>query len=386
MTLRMEQVAAQLPSFLENYRRRLADTAAGLELAERALAGWAEDRAAGDAAIQAAMQHSPEPYALSFGERPDAGFGAPAPGPVVVVAADGSSIEPDRWAAASCYVINAGFVVLPYGLDQDPEAGSIPEVGPPVVAHDGRDDSGAEERTLRGWGVNLRRDARELEVGARYACDRVPAGPVVLLLDGTLFPWDLDSRQVSEPTREEVRARTQAALDSLAQCGANLSMGAYISGSRSADVVTSLRALSGGGGTAWPLGDAQLFARLLGDGERSAIFRASSQRTRRVESMFSPSHQVCFFYLRAGDDLARVELPHWVAEEAERVDRLQATLVDQCRRCDGYPRALQEAHEQAVISAGDRLQFSSLLDRLSRDVGLRAPGNGKSMSKRRRAL
>jgi NurA-like 5'-3' nuclease len=60
--------------------------------------------------------------------------------------------------------------------------------------------------------------------------------------------------------------------------------------------------------------------------------------------------------------------------------------VDQCRRCDGYPRALQEAHEQAVISGNDRLQFGRLLEMEVGRHGLRSLSNSKQVSKRRRGL
>jgi NurA-like 5'-3' nuclease len=150
-------------------------------------------------------------------------------------------------------------------------------------------------------------------------------------------------------------------------------------------VVNSLRALAGDDGRAWPASDGQLLARRLGDGERTAVFRAASERVRNVESLFANRHEVCFFYLRVGDDVARVELPRWAATP-ERVARLHATLVDQCRRCDGYPRALQEAHEQAVISMGDRELFDRMLEAEALRQGMRTPANSKQMSKRRRGL
>ena len=247
------------------------------------------------------------------------------------------------------------------------------------------EDAG-DEAVAYGWGVNLLRDARELGAGALHAIERTGMGPVTLLLDGTLFPWDLDSRQVSERVRKEASTRTQQALDDLAAAGPGLSIGAYVSGSRSSEVVTSLRAIpSTGPLPMWPATDGQLFARILGEGERGAIFRARSERSERVEAMFERTHEVCFFYLRMGGDLARVELPHW-ATTPEQVDRLHAAIVDQCARCDGYPRVLQEAHEAAVISGGDRLQFSLLLENEAARQGVRGAESGKQQSKRRRAV
>jgi hypothetical protein len=388
MTLRLDQVAAQLPEFIERYREGLAAMEDGLRAAATAIEAWSADPAAGDRAIREVMAGSSEPYALSFppsGERPGEVFDPPPFSPVTVVAADGSSIEPDRFAAVQCYVVNTGFIVLPYGLPQDPEIGSQPEVGPRAPG-DGGEDDGSEDQPLRGWGVNLRRDVAELETGARFAVERAAEGPTVLLMDGTFFPWDLDSPRVAEPVRRELGDRTRAALDAMAGARPSLATGAYVSGSRSADLVTSLRALGGRPGLAWPGGDALLCARRLGHGQRTALFRASSERVRNVERSFSERHQVCFFYLRFEDDIARVELPRWVAEDAARVRLLHATLFDQCQRCGGYPRALQEAHEQAVISTGDRLQFARLLEGEALRHGLRTPANSKSMSKRRRAL
>jgi hypothetical protein len=133
-----------------------------------------------------------------------------------------------------------------------------------------------------------------------------------------------------------------------------------------------------------PRADAPIFRRLLADGERSALFRSQSRRGERVEKLLS-THAVGFFYLRAGDDIARVELPLWAASQPQ-LDRLHATLVDQCLRCGGYPRALQEAHEQAVISGADRQAFARLLEREASAQGAFAPSTGKSASKRRRAV
>ena len=386
MTLQIEDVARQLPALVERYRVGLAAFEAGLIAAEAAMGTWAADLGKADAAIRAAMMQDPRPYALSFGEAPGLARPTPAFAPVTVVAADGSSIEPDRFAPVQCFVLNIGVAVLPYRLPGDPVLERTAVVGPQATFDDEGEDRGAERASGLGWGVNLQRDARELSRGADLAAERSGLGPTVLLVDGTLLPWDLDSRQVSEPVRRDAQRRTQDALDLLHTRGPAMSIGAYVSGSRSSDVVTSLAALDGRPhGGLWPPADAMLFARLLADGERSALFRAQSERVERVEKLFSPAHQICFFYLRAGSDIARVELPHWATCTAQ-VDRLQATIVDQCRRNQGYPRALQEAHEQAVISTGDRLQFSRLLDTEAARQGLYGAPGSKAMSKRRRAV
>jgi len=383
MTLRMEAVAGQLAPVITAYREGLASMEAGIQEARAALGQWAADAGVGDMAIRAAMADSARPYALSFGEPPGLSLPAPPFSPATVVAADGSSIEPDRFGPVQCFVVNIGVAVLPYGVTGDAVLESKPMVGPQASFSDEGEDRGRDETAPSGWGVSLQRDARELFTGATLAQERTAHGPVVLLVDGTLLPWDLDSPQVAPAVRQQAESITREALALIQNCGQPLSVGAYISGSRSSDVVVSLGALHQGGAGHWPPCDAVLFARLLAEGHRSAIFRSCSQRLVRIEERLK--QEVCFFYLRIGDDLARVELPGWAASPAQ-VGRLHATIVDQCSRAGGYPRALQEAHEQAVISGADRLQFSRLLENESARHGLRAMAGGKQMSKRRRAV
>jgi NurA-like 5'-3' nuclease len=104
-----------------------------------------------------------------------------------------------------------------------------------------------------------------------------------------------------------------------------------------------------------------------------------------VEQLFTAEDEVAFFYLRVEDDIARVELPRWAAAP-RRVHLLHATLADQCHRCGGYPRALQEAHEQAVISGTDRDVFEALLEKEAARAGVHGQVAGKAASKRRRML
>ncbi|MBI2766294.1 MAG: DNA double-strand break repair nuclease NurA [Chloroflexi bacterium] len=385
MTLRIEQLTGKLPDLISRYAAGLGAMDAGLQAAGEALNDWAGDPALGNQRVEDAMQHVPRPYALATDEACQCVFTAPPFTPLTVVSADGSSIEPDRFAPVQCYVINIGRVALPYRMSCNALLDSHAELGPEHEPPGDDDDRGGD--TLgRGWGVNLLRDIAELEAGGHLARERLADGNVVLMLDGTLLPWDLDSRQVDESVRKAVLARTRDILDLLSLSGDGLSVCAYVSGSRASDVVTSLRALSPAKGIAWPASDGQLFAGLLGDGQRSALFRAGSQRAGRVETLNElAAHEVWFFYLRAGGDIARVEVPGW-ASSAARIGRLHATLIDQCARCNGYPRALQEAHEQAVISGADRQQFSRLLEAEAARQGLYGAANGKQESKRRRAV
>ena len=171
----------------------------GIERAGEAMDAWSEDEVGGDARIEAAMKETSRPYALSFGERPGATFEAEGFDAAIVVAADGSSIDPDRYAAMGCYVINTGYVAFPYRLESRPLMGAAAYVGP--------EDS--DEPDVSAGGVNLLRDVRELECGVDLAVAQSNNGPVVLLLDGNLLPWDLDSPRIDQDIRANLGLRTQ---------------------------------------------------------------------------------------------------------------------------------------------------------------------------------
>ena len=63
--------------------------------------------------------------------------------------------------------------------------------------------------------------------------------------------------------------------------------------------------------------------------------------------------------MRTERELARVESPQW---SVGGIDLLQTLLWDQIQLGDGYPIALAEAHEAAVVRQQDRMMFQSLLE------------------------
>jgi hypothetical protein len=65
-------------------------------------------------------------------------------------------------------------------------------------------------------------------------------------------------------------------------------------------------------------------------------------------------HRVYFFLLRTTQELARVEVPEWVASNPRHLALVHAVLVDQCTKGFGYPAVLARADDRAVISLSDR--------------------------------
>ena len=82
---------------------------------------------------------------------------------------------------------------------------------------------------------------------------------------------------------------------------------------------------------------------LRNPGDRSAIFGVYS----RTALGFRPELRLHFFYLNVGapdrPHLARVEIPAWVAQDAEKVALIQAALLDQAQMMGSKPYPVSAA-------------------------------------------
>ena len=82
---------------------------------------------------------------------------------------------------------------------------------------------------------------------------------------------------------------------------------------------------------------------LLAPGERSAVFRFQA----RSEQTYTGVLSLHFFYLNVGSEghpwPVRVEIPRWVADDAQKLGQLHAALVEQCRIMGSRPLSLPTA-------------------------------------------
>jgi NurA-like 5'-3' nuclease len=125
--------------------------------------------------------------------------------------------------------------------------------------------------------------------------------------------------------------------------------------------------------------DRELFSNILSRGERSAVFISPSKIQKRYGG-----HRVYFFYLKVDDEVARVEIPQWVATDENLLNLAHALVLDQCQRGQGYPVALSEAHEKAVVTGVDREEFWQLVESFLIEERLPSLSSAKSQSKRTR--
>jgi hypothetical protein len=325
----------------------------------------------------------------------------PCPSEFTVLATDGSHIDVDRHSSVRCYLINIGSVILQYGENPDALLSSAPALffGDDLVL---TDPVGREE-LIEGALLGVKRSVEECQALAKIAHELPGERPALALIDGSLILWGLAGRDFEEAkryVREELLDRGYLeALDRMKRCSQNkiLALASYISFPRSTDVVNALRVArcpydtancdfycSGGRerecDAVAGIQDRDLFRTLLGYGERSPIFVSGSRFMQRHYG----EHQIHFFYIKLDEEVARVEIPKWVAENKELVGVVHALVLDQCRRGHGYPVALMEAHEKAVVTGADREQFWGLVELCLAEDRLGMRTSGKRMSKRLR--
>ena len=66
--------------------------------------------------------------------------------------------------------------------------------------------------------------------------------------------------------------------------------------------------------------------------------------------------------MHVGNEISRVEVPEWVHSNKYLLDLTHAAIVNQCEKGRGYPVALMEAHEQAVVTNHDREEFRKIIE------------------------
>jgi hypothetical protein len=95
---------------------------------------------------------------------------------------------------------------------------------------------------------------------------------------------------------------------------------------------------------------------------------------------------IYFCYLNVGTEIARVEFPAWVAEDQALLDQSLGILLAQVYKGYGYPVAIAESHNQAVVRSSDRARFFALLEREMIKAGLPNVGVSYKESNKRGSI
>lgn len=378
--LNLSELRAQIDAFeahhAETYDRRQRQCETAVEALHALSPRW-------QSVHDAVERAQPRRLVARMQERPDATHAAPErPPEVTVVATDGSQIYPDRHIEPTYFLLNISRVAFQYGTTEPPLLTSTPDLR-------FREDLSAHFDAMLGTMtpemVSALRDEQELRHLLQTAREaRVSGRPLVALADGTLIRWMI--RGMHNRTVEE---RLIATYGRLLQGFADdrLPLASYISMPGNTEVVHLLQFdrdeldAPESDDTLTGLLDRTLFDAVLDVGERSAIFRSPS----RIQSAYAAHSQICYTYLKVpapgGSEIARLEMPAWVANEAALLDRLHSVILDECQKGNGYPIALSEAHEHAVIRGPEREAFVRLMERRLRRSGRSTTGSRKQRSK-----
>ena len=321
------------------------------------------------------------------------------------VSVDGSHIDVDRHLPLRCHLINLGGCIITYGHNFGCRLFSEP-----ALALDDDDlylrppDGASGETLIAGPLLAALRTVREVERLADAVESLPDDRPVLALLDGTLAFWDLQRgqypRHVADTLIKDRLSHALARLRDASQDGRPVAVAAYTSRPRTTEVAGAVRLMLCNQGdadcnrlctarhsqlevcAAAGFDDRDLFEVLLEPGHRSPLYRSSHLAARFALGLATGQEWSHFYYLNGGAEIARVEVPDWLADDPELLALGHAMLVKQCQLGLGYPVAISEAHEQAVITGHDREEFRRMILMLLEQRGLPSPESAKSFSKR----
>lgn len=328
------------------------------------------------------------------------------PGDFCVAAVDGSHIDVDRNIPARCFLINIGVSVLTYGSNSDAQLSNQPRLyarDDELVIRNKSD--GHRQQNIEGAVLGAVRTVEEIAALARVAEELPPDVPTLALVDGTLLMLGLVGQGYDDFVRRElIDEGFVQALDDFRRLAEErpMAVASYISLPRSAEVVNGLRLAvcpyeiadcDRYCGRTTPgdrpcdtevggLMDREVWAEVLQPGERSCVFTNSSA----LVANHYREHGLSFFYVHAGEEIGRVEVPDWVAGDEVLLGLAHSLVLDQCRRGPGYPVALMEAHEQAVVTGADRRHFVEMVEDALAGQRMPVYSSEKNRSKRLRWL
>jgi hypothetical protein len=319
-----------------------------------------------------------------------------------LIATDGSQIDVERHGMAACYVINVGRVFLRYGARPAARLSSRP-----ALYYRDEDlylSDGVRRVAVEGNYLSAKRDVEEGVALADLADEFLNEDlPCAALQDGTLVRWTLAGAE--KFVQERFLRPYLAYLDRMRERG--IPVASYISRPRAPEIAGTIRLMfcpdvnvaEGRGAkcsecsdaaagrrpscfVCQGLTDADILADTLAEGQRGPLFVSMS----RVNVETYGPHLIHFFYMRVGREIARVELPRWVAEDTAAVDLIHTLIYDQCLKGQGYPVALARAHEQAIVRAADRRAFLSMVEGSLLRAELPATDSRKRESKERQGV
>lgn len=299
--------------------------------------------------------------------------------PHIVIGTDGSQIYPSAHELSNASLINIGLVSIPYFDSSIPVClSSEPTIynSPDEITLNTLDDKLSDE-DLISYERTLKEIESLLELAKLYLKHNTP---IVALLDGTLIHWHL--KRFNNSYAEYFISRFSSALLEFKQL--EIPVASYISNSRSSDIINMLKVnkcpyekvdckkhcnstpqkdLPCNPCTNYKsVMDRKLIEELFSKkeiitGTRTVLFKS----TNKILNVYPEELKIFFYYIFSGTEISRVEIPAFVANDKELLNKLHNIISLQCKIGYGYPIILSEAHLQAIVSKNDRQVFYDLL-------------------------
>ncbi|MCE1255807.1 MAG: DNA double-strand break repair nuclease NurA [Anaerolineae bacterium] len=287
--------------------------------------------------------------------------------PHIILAADGSQINPNFHDPVAYGVINSGAFRMASGL---PSELPLEEVSSQLLLEGFQDENtpSFEENnvSLNEEFVALMRDLRErdflVELSSREKF------PVVALTDG---PLELFRDPKAHPDLSSLFDKYLLALQK--SSGLHTATAGYVDRPRSDLIIRMLELMTLSEDqfaqvlkNNRPLKfvtDTDLFRLILQPGQRSSLYGILSPSANK----FTGQLALRFFYINVGlpgePSLARVEIPEWVAGAPDLLDLLHYSLLEQCRLLGSrpFPYALHRAHEVAVVRFEEKDEITRMI-------------------------
>ncbi len=293
-----------------------------------------------------------------------------------IIGIDGSQIYPDRHQGTSCFLINTGSVIIEYGKSSHVQFFSEPQI------FFNEEPQEINEIDL----IDCMREEFEFQQAVTCSQSLVSSKPTLLLFDGALIFWHL---MIKDQHFKDIYLKKYLDYLTILYEKQFLYAG-YISLPKSKELINLIRLqlcnLQPHGCTVYKvidqLSDMHIMQRVLKPYEYSIIFQNHANITQEYPKFLKPY----FIYFNVGNEVARIELPAWIATNQEKVELVMRIIANQCKKGNGYPIVLAEAHEQAVIKSNDRDFFYQTMQLLGIQYKNQLMMSQKSLHKRRMGI
>jgi hypothetical protein len=299
------------------------------------------------------------------------------PSSMTIIAADGSQIYPNERSPVHFYLLNIGLYVYHHGVNHLPE-----QITYPTLAYHSAYIHDDNKRLVTNRTVDARRTVAEMEALAEKAWEmrKLVDHPLIALYDNKLLFWVTSEVSGSKEIEKKYHAAMTQLYDVQAN-GTRTTLAGYVDSPQGSVVLRLLHLLSlasdddikikqheiRAGGDLEGLRDVSLFWSILRPGERSALMVQNSPSNFEYKKL-GADREIAFFYIKVGDEtksnIARVDVPMWVARDEDAINDLHAILLEQStmQGRNPYPYALTRADELAYVGGKDKAKLDEMIN------------------------